>query len=53
MTTVDRLGFHLRLKTGDTVHGRRVAFLREVGNKDEARAVLIEMVREARSSDPV
>jgi heme iron utilization protein len=52
MTAVDRLGFHLRLKTGDGVHGRRVAFLREVRNKDEARTVLIEMVREARSSDP-
>ncbi|HXB75692.1 MAG TPA: DUF2470 domain-containing protein [Candidatus Acidoferrales bacterium] len=51
MTAVDRLGFHLRLKTGDRVHGRRVAFLREVGNKDEARAVLVEMVRQARSSD--
>jgi putative heme iron utilization protein len=50
MTAVDRLGFHLRLKTSDGVHGRRVAFLREVGNKDEARAVLMEMVREARSS---
>jgi putative heme iron utilization protein len=51
MTAVDRLGFHLRLKTGDRVHGRRVAFPREAGNKDEARAVLVEMVREARSSD--
>lgn len=51
MTSVDRLGFHLRLKTGDRIHGRRVAFLREVGNNDEARAVLVEMVREARSSD--
>jgi putative heme iron utilization protein len=51
MTAVDRLGFHLRLKTGDRVHGRRVAFLREAGNKDEARAVLVEMVREARSSE--
>jgi putative heme iron utilization protein len=50
MSAVDRLGFHLRLKTGDRVHGRRVAFLREVANKDEARAVLVEMVREARSS---
>lgn len=49
MTAVDRLGFHLRLKTGDRVHGRRVAFLREAGNKDEARAVLVEMVRQARS----
>jgi putative heme iron utilization protein len=51
MTAVDRLGFHLRLKTGDRVHGRRVAFLREVGNKDEARAVLEKMVQEARASD--
>jgi putative heme iron utilization protein len=51
MTAVDRLGFHLRIKTGDRVHGRRVAFLREVRNKDEARAVLVEMVREARSAD--
>jgi putative heme iron utilization protein len=46
MTAVDRLGFHLRLKSGDRVYGRRVAFLREVRNKDEARAVLIEMVRQ-------
>jgi len=51
MTAVDRLGFHLRLKSGDRVHGRRLAFLREVGSKDEARAVLVEMVRSARSSD--
>jgi putative heme iron utilization protein len=49
MTAVDRLGFHLRLKTGDRVHGRRVAFLREAASKDEARAILMEMVREARS----
>jgi len=44
MTAVDRLGFHLRLKTGERVHGRRVAFLRDVGNKDEARGVMVEMV---------
>jgi heme iron utilization protein len=50
MTAVDRLGFHLRLKTGDRVHGRRVAFLREVRDRGEARAVLVEMVRAARSS---
>jgi len=49
MTAVDRLGFHLRLKTSDRVHGRRVAFLREVRNPEAARAVLIEMVREARA----
>jgi hypothetical protein len=51
MTAVNRLGFHRRLMTGDRVYGRRVAFLREVGNKDEARKVFVEMVREARSSD--
>jgi heme iron utilization protein len=50
MTAVDRLGFHLRLKTGERVHGRRVAFPREVRSKEEARAVLVEMDREARSS---
>lgn len=50
MTAVDRLGFHLRLKTDERVHGRRVAFPQEVRNKDEVRAIFIEMVREARSA---
>ena len=49
MTAVDRLGFHLRLRSGDRIHGRRVAFLREVRNGDAARGVLTEMVRQARS----
>ncbi len=49
MTAVDRLGFHLRLKSGDRVYGRRVAFLREVKDSDDARKVLVEMVRQARS----
>jgi putative heme iron utilization protein len=53
MTAVDRLGFHLRLKSGDRVQGRRVPFLREVRNSEEARSVLVEMVRQARSSGPV
>ncbi len=48
MTAVDRLGFHLRLQTGDGVHGCRVAFPREVRSGEEARAVFIEMLREAR-----
>jgi heme iron utilization protein len=47
MTAVDRLGFHLRLKTGDRVHGRRIAFPREIKDANEARAVFIEMVRAA------
>lgn len=45
MTAVNRLGFHLRLKTGDRVHGRRIAFPRQVKDANEARAVFIEMVR--------
>jgi len=50
MTSVDRLGFHLRLKSGDRVHGTRVAFLREVTTSDESRTVLVEMVRQARQA---
>ena len=50
MTAVDRLGFHLRLKTGDRIYGRRIAFIREVASTDDARSVLVEMVRHARIS---
>ena len=53
MTAVDRLGFYLRLKSGDRIHGRRVAFLREVKNVHDARAVFVEMVRQARSLETV
>jgi hypothetical protein len=49
MTTVDRLGFHLRLKTQDGMRGARIAFLREVTNPVETRKVLVEMVQQARS----
>jgi heme iron utilization protein len=49
MTAVDRLGFHIRLKTQDGVRGARVAFLREVSNPMETRKVLVEMVQRARS----
>jgi putative heme iron utilization protein len=45
MTAVDRLGFHLRLKTDDGMRGTRINFIREVQNSDEARKVLVEMVR--------
>ncbi|MFQ5741003.1 MAG: DUF2470 domain-containing protein, partial [Acidobacteriota bacterium] len=48
MTSVDRLGFHLQLKTGDGVHGARVPFTREVRNTQETRTVLVEMVQQAR-----
>jgi hypothetical protein len=49
MTAVGRLGFHLRLKTGDRIYGRRIAFIREVASTDDARSVLVEMVRHART----
>jgi putative heme iron utilization protein len=48
MTSVDRLGFHLRLKTKDGVRGTRIAFLREVATPVESREVLVEMVQLAR-----
>ncbi|MGA2808947.1 MAG: DUF2470 domain-containing protein, partial [Terracidiphilus sp.] len=47
MTAVDRLGFHLRLKTSDGMKGTRINFLREVRGSDEARKGLVEMVRAA------
>ena len=47
MTAVDRLGFHLRLKTDNGMKGTRINFLHEVQNSDEARKVLVEMVRVA------
>jgi len=53
ITAVDRLGFHLRLKSGDRIHGRRMAFLREVRDAEDARAVFVEMVREAKSAEAV
>jgi putative heme iron utilization protein len=49
MTAVDRLGFHVRVKTQDGMRGARIAFLREVTNPAETRKVLVEMVQLARS----
>jgi hypothetical protein len=48
MTAVDRLGFHIRLKTQDGIRGARIAFVREVRNQEDTRTVLVEMVQEAR-----
>lgn len=48
MTSVDRLGFHLRLTTPDGVRGARIPFSREAGNPAETRQVLVEMVQQAR-----
>ena len=48
MTSVDRLGFQLRLRTPDGFRGARINFLREVRTPLDARSVLVEMVRDAR-----
>jgi putative heme iron utilization protein len=49
MTSVDRLGFTLRLKTNDAVKGVRINFLCEVATALDTRAALVEMVRHARA----
>jgi heme oxygenase (biliverdin-IX-beta and delta-forming) len=43
MTAIDRLGFHVRLKTGERIHGLRITFPREVKDASEAQSVFIEM----------
>lgn len=48
MTSVDRLGFHVRLKTAEGMKGTRIAFLREASNAMETRKILVEMVQQAR-----
>jgi len=48
MTTVDRLGFHLRLETQDGMRGLRIAFSREARSPEETREILVDMVRRQR-----
>jgi heme iron utilization protein len=48
MTAVDRLGFHVRVKTAEGMRGARIGFLREVRDPGETRKVLVEMVQQAR-----
>ncbi|MFY9530663.1 MAG: DUF2470 domain-containing protein [Candidatus Acidiferrales bacterium] len=48
MTSVDRLGFQVRLKTQDGTRGARIAFLGEVSSPAEARNALVDMVAQAR-----
>src|ERR1700733_11261795 len=49
MTSVDRLGFTLRLKTAEGMKGPRINFLSEVSNAQETRKMLVEMVRQAKA----
>ena len=48
MTAVDRLGFHLRLKTADGMKGIRINYPGEVRSPQEIRKAMVEMVRHAR-----
>jgi putative heme iron utilization protein len=47
MTSVDRLGFDVRLTTREGMRGTRIPFLREVNSIAETRRVLVEMVQQA------
>jgi heme iron utilization protein len=51
MTAVDRLGFHLRLKTVEGMKGIRINFPGEVRTPQEARKALVEMVRLAKRTE--
>jgi heme iron utilization protein len=50
MTAVDRLGFHLRMKTEEGMKGARIAFLGEVSSPGDTRKMLVDMVQQARRS---
>ena len=51
MTSVDRLGFTLRLETAEGMKGPRINFLSEVSNAQETRKMLVEMVRQAKAKE--
>ncbi|HEY7697479.1 MAG TPA: DUF2470 domain-containing protein [Vicinamibacteria bacterium] len=48
MTAVDRLGFHLRVETGEGMRGLRIPFSREARSPEETREILVDMVRRQR-----
>ncbi len=48
VTALDRLGFHLRIKTADRMRGGRVAFTSPVRNASEVRAGLAGMAAQAK-----
>ncbi len=50
MTSVDRLGFSLRLKTSDGMKGARINFPSEVTTPQDTRKALVAMVHQARAA---
>lgn len=49
MVAVDRLGFKVRARSADGLHGRRIAFPREITTVEQCRAALIEMLADCRA----
>ena len=49
MTAVDRLGFHLRVRTAEGFKGTRINFPSEARTPQETRKILVEMVRQAKA----
>jgi heme iron utilization protein len=48
MLSVDRLGFRVRVRSGERLHAARISFPREVTTAEECRSALIEMIGGAR-----
>ena len=48
MLSVDRLGFRVRVRSGERLQGVRISFPREITTAEECRSALIEMIRAAR-----
>jgi hypothetical protein len=48
MVSVDRLGFKLRIRSGQRLSSARIPFPREVTTASESRTVLVEMLNDAR-----
>ena len=49
MVSCDRLGFVVRARTNEGMKGRRVAFTEEVRSAEDARRVIVAMVKTARA----
>jgi len=49
MTSVDRMGFRVRARSGERLQGLRINFPRDARTANECRVVLVEMVRDARA----
>lgn len=50
MVSCDRLGFVVRARTTEGMKGMRIAFSEEVRSSEDARRVLVEMVKQARGA---